>query len=364
MVLKFLIILISAVWLYRTARLLKTLRRMHTLRPAPAPLSAPKVSIIVPAKNEEKNIGECITRLLDQDYPDFEIIVVNDNSTDGTAAWLEDLMKRAPAGRLKVVHGTPTPPGWTGKNFAVQAAPPQASGTWFLFTDADTRHEKHGLSTSMAFVREHGLSLLTLTPRCLTHSPPEHMIQPTAMGLVGLWFPIEEVNDPKSSMTFGNGQYLLMERMFYEKIGGHESVRGEYLEDFAIMRKAKQSGVPAMWAQGPEVYGTRMYDSWAGMWRGWRRIFLHAFEKNIPVLLGHAAALLMFSVLPFVLLCADAGRVLPLVILILVICWQTFRVFRAPGRYSLAHPIAALFMALVLLDAVRIAASGARTKWR
>ncbi len=128
---------IALVWAWRTVHLLKALRHMPHIDPAAKPLKFRKVSVIVPMKNEETNARACCESLKAQDYPDLEILIANDNSTDRTGEILKSMG----------VHYTsvpPTPPGWTGKNFALHTAVQKASGDWFLFTDADQRFRGDG----------------------------------------------------------------------------------------------------------------------------------------------------------------------------------------------------------------------------
>lgn len=369
-------IFIAAVWIARARLALETLRLTTVLDPCLKFSGGPAefVSVILPAKNEERNIGACLRSLLAQDYPRFEILVINDNSEDQT----ENILKSIHDPRLSYLNAPPTPVGWTGKNFAIHHAVAKARGTWFLFTDADTRHESQSLTASIAYASQKDLPLLTLLPRCLTGSFFENLIQPSAMAFLGLWCPIQKANDPRSPVVLANGQYLLMRRSLYEKIGGHEKVRGEFLEDYAMMRAAKGFNARGECAFGTRLYGTRMYESLAAIWRGWRRIYLHAFQKNLRSLLAKFLSVMIFSVLPFALLpflTAAAfqmpkaygflwGALIPILIFILATAWKTYGIVGAKRAYAFLHPVAALFIAMILLDAYGVAAGKRPTKWR
>jgi chlorobactene glucosyltransferase len=309
---------------------------------------------------------------LKQDYPNIEIIVANDNSVDGTEAII-----RSFGNRVTCFNVPPTPTGWTGKNYAIHAALEKAGGEWYLFTDADTRHEPAGVSSAFRHAVEEDLGFLTLTPRCLADSLAEKMIQPTAMGYMGLWFPMDRINSPGSTLTFANGQYLFVKRSAYEKIEGHTAVRGELLEDFALMKNAKLYGVPAQCAFGVSVYGTRMYDSFSSIWRGWRRIFLHAFSKNWMSLLGRAGSVFAFSFLPFVLFGTVVLRQIynptdwftftvgtAVMALIMLICLAICIILKVKKRYVVHHPVASLVLSLILLDALWMAVTNKKTYWR
>lgn len=253
-----------------------------------------------------------------------------------------------------------------------------AKGEWLLFTDADTRHEPESVSAVVAHARSRGLRFLSLLPRCLTNGLIEDIIQPSAMVFLGLWFPIQKINDPHSSVYFANGQYLLMERKLYEEIEGHAKVKEEFLEDFALMKNAKQTGARTECALGAEIYGTRMYDSFPAMWRGWRRIYLHAFRKNPAALFLKFSSVALFSVVPFAaflpltfLARQNPERYaflwqasIPLLIYILILCWKAYGIVKAKRLFAVLHPLAAFLIAMILLDASWMAATKQPTQWR
>ena len=367
----------ACVWLYRSARAFQALRENPEVFPAPAPSPAPRASILLPVKNEEANLEACLKGLLSQDYPSREIIVINDHSVDRTAQILSEYTRLYP-NQLRVVNAPDTPPGWTGKNWALWQGVPLTQGEWFLFTDADTRHEPSSLSSAVAHAEARDLDLLTLAPRCLVEGFWEKTLQPAAMGFTGLWFPFAKVNRPSSPLTFGNGQYLLIRKKTYQKIGGHEKVKGAFLEDFALVRETKALGRRAECAIGTRIFGTRMYRSFIGIWLGWRRIFLHAFEKNPARLLGKSFSLFAFSFLPFFLfpwltrLALDFperfgrywGAGFPILALIFLTAWKTAGVVGAPRKYAFLHPLAGFILAGILLDGAWAALQKKEVKWR
>lgn len=370
----FFFFLISALfWSYRSLRALVSLKSIPQITTHQISHNeSDKISVIIPAKNEEKNIRACVESLLNQSYANFEILVMNDNSTDQT----ENILKSIGTPYLNCPQTPQT--GWTGKNFALHNAVSKTHGKWLLFTDADTRHEPQSLSAAMAYVQKHNLQFLSLLPRCIAESFWENLIQPFAMGYLGLWFPMEKVNNPKSDLYFANGQYLLIRRDLYEKIGGHEEVKGEFLEDFALMKKAKERKAKAHCILGATIYGTRMYNSLAQSWRGWRRIYLHAFRQNAVKLVLKGLNLFCFSFLPFILFIpllnafftnpAAYGIALGLacltLILILTSSWIAYGLVRAKRSFVGLHPLAAILMIGILFDAGKMAFRKQETKWR
>jgi chlorobactene glucosyltransferase len=357
-----LLLFILAGWLYRSWRSLSELKQAPTLKLTGPTSRQGKVSILIPAKNEEKNIADCVKPLLAQLRENDEILVINNCSEDGTEAILKrlgavEIRSGDRAGNLrakfKYLNTPSTPEGWTGKNFALHLGIEHAAGDWLLFTDADTRHEPGSLNAALSFAEERKLDLLTLLPRCLAH---------------GFW---EEINDPKSKVYFGNGQYLLIRAEHYRKIGGHEDVKEAFLEDFALMKKTKEAGARGMCAFGMEVYGTRMYESFDAIWRGWRRIFLHAFEQKTGPILKCGLSVFFFSFFPFIVFITLSHYFsvsLLLCIFILVIIFATaataYAIVRARKRYALFHPLAALVFTAILFDALQMAFFKRRTHWR
>jgi len=379
------------VWLYRTIFAIHTVLITPKLSPASNSQrnATASVSILIPARNEEKNIGICIRSLLTQIGPRDEIIIVNDRSTDKT----EDILKSLGATltssheppttnheekQLRYINLTETDESWTGKNYAIHQAVPFASGDWLLFTDADTEHYAGSLAATVAYAEKNKIDYLTLFPQCVTKSFWEHVIQTCSFSFIGLWFPTQQVNNPQSERYFANGQYALLNRSHYQKIGGHAAVKAEFLEDFAMMKKTKQVGGVGMVGIGVHLYGTHMYDGLAQIWRGWRRIYLHGFQKKPFVLFFKAIELFLFSVLPFLLFpfVSWLGWIDPLhyfwpsmllnaaMINILLVAWQASHVIRSRHVYSLLHALGAFMLALIFIDAMKVAITRGKTKWR
>ncbi|MBI2167486.1 MAG: glycosyltransferase [Candidatus Omnitrophica bacterium] len=354
-------LLTALVWLARAWRALRALKETPTveMRSSGSAQPLPSVSVLIPVKNEEDNIGNCLEGLLRQDFPALEIIVTNDHSTDRTPEILSEYSRSHPE-RVKILNAPPVPPGWTGKNWALAHGAPHAQGEWLLFTDADTRHEPQMIASVLAHAQGKNLDLLTLTPRCLAEGFWEKTLQPAAMAFLGLWFPFAKVNDPDSPVVFGNGQFLMIRKKVYESLGGHEKVKGEFLEDFALVRLAKAARFRIECAFGTKIFGTRMYRSLRGIWLGWRRIYLHAFEKNPARLLAKALSVFAFSTLPFFFF--PAG--LSVLFLIVLVAWKASEIVGAPRGYSLLHPLAGFILAGILADAAWHALQKKEVKWR
>jgi len=350
----------------------------HTHPPFGGP--APRLSVIVAAKDEAANIGTCVRTLANQDYPNFEIIVVDDRSTDGTAEIVDGLQQEHPR-RVRALHVTHLPEGWFGKNNAMRLGVRSADGEWFCFVDADCRQTSR--STLTAAMREALASradFLSVLPVLETRSFWERLIQPVCSAIMVIWFNPEKVNNPKSKAAYANGAFMLMTRAHYEAIGGHEAVRTELNEDMHMARITKELGRRLLVVENEGLYLTRMYASFGEAWRGWSRIFYGVF-KTFRRLAASLGLLLTASVFPCVSLCvaavgywqADGASarhwgialvVAALVVLILEsVIYRFMRLTRAAPWAWLTYPVGALLGVGMLLAAMRKWAGG-RTTWR
>ena len=294
---------IFLVWVWRAFWISKLRKLNPPLKPVRLPgprhysiggqASTPKVSVIVPARNEEKNISNCLESLLRQTYANYEIIVVDDRSTDQTP----EILKKYPS--VKIVRIEKLPPGWTGKNYAMFTGSKAATGSYFLFTDADTTHTSESLQTAVTTALVQNIDFLTLVPETESKSFWEKTVQPLAVSSLTLWFHPEKTNDPNSGVVFANGQFILVSREAYEKVGGNEVVKNEVVEDVALAKKIKQAGFSVKFLDGTRVYRTRMYSSLKEINVGWTRIFTYLFNKNVPAILHKIFLFLFFSLLPF-----------------------------------------------------------------
>jgi hypothetical protein len=235
----------------------------------------PTVSAIVPARDEEATIAAAVDSLAAQ--PEIkEIIVINDQSTDGTAAELQRLAMRH--AQLRVLETKELPGPWVGKNYAVSLGAAQATGDWFLFTDADAVHLPGSTARALADAAENGAGLVSYSPEQETHAWWEKALIPFVYTRLAHRFSYAAVNHPDSPVAAASGQYLLIRREDYVKIGGHAAVSGEVLEDVALARLAKQAAIGLHFASGSGIVRVRMYRTFAAMWQGW--------TKNLYPLMG------------------------------------------------------------------------------
>jgi chlorobactene glucosyltransferase len=256
----------------------------------------PLVSIIVPARNEEDNLPRLLPTLLGQRYPDFEVIVVDDQSTDETPRILEDWAARD--NRLRVVHGTGLQPGWKGKPNAMRQGVEAARGEWLLFTDADTTHEPLALGSSIAFALKHHVDLFTMAPCAELHTAWEKIIMPVAYEGIFALYPPYRVNDPNSRTAIANGQYILIRRDVYGKVGGIGRVKSEIAEDLEFGKAVKGDGYRLVLADGRHLMSVRMYTNLPQIWEGWSKNVVLSFGRNPLEGLMAVVGTLMLTVAP------------------------------------------------------------------
>jgi len=257
----------------------------------------PTVSVIVPARNEEACLGACLESLVAQVGVAFEIIVVDDGSSDRTRSIAESFPG------VLVIEPGPLPPGWSGKNNAVSAGVRRARGEWLLFTDADTVHRPGSMARAVAEVKEQGADLLSYSPEQEVRSFWEKAIMPVIFAELASTYRPAEVSDPKSSVAAANGQYLLVSREAYEAVGGHAARAGDLLEDVALARAIKLTGRRIFFRYGGDRVRTRMYRSFQQLTEGW--------TKNLVLLFPSPGALAVKRLAEFCLIIGSATALLP-----------------------------------------------------
>lgn len=246
------------------------------------------VSVIVPARNEEDCLGLCLASLSNQSGIGFEIIVVNDHSTDHTRTVAEQYP------RAQVIDAPDLPSGWTGKNYAVHCGALAAKGKWLLFTDADTIHRHGSLRHAVREIQDFQADLLSYSPKQDVRSFFERVLMPVIFAELRRQYPPEKVNSSKSPIAAANGQYLLISREAYDAVGGHAAIKDKLLEDVELAKLVKQSGRRLRFRYGRDAVKTRMYRSFRSMWEGW--------TKNLALLFPSPVQLASRRGLEFVLL--------------------------------------------------------------
>jgi chlorobactene glucosyltransferase len=269
-----------------------------------APLAADlgKVSVLIPARNEEANIRRCLDSLLDQSYSNYEIIVLDDCSKDRTWQILSDYARRFPQ-RIKAVRGTPLPSGWCGKTHAMQLLSRYASGDYLLFTDADTTHSHQSVAWAVTNINEYKADFLSGYVQQDLQSFGEALIVPTTYIMSAILMPFWLVPRSNSPMvTMAVGQMVVFRREAFQAIGGYTAVAGQISEDIFIARAVKKAGYRTVFLDLREHVSCRMYEGYRSSFDGIGKN-IYDFFKNQPALFASVASILIgFIVLPLILI--------------------------------------------------------------
>jgi glycosyltransferase involved in cell wall biosynthesis len=258
------------------------------------PINPPAVTVqvIIPARNEEDCLGRCLESLVGQQGIDYQILVVNDGSTDRTRAIAESFPN------VKVLEAQELCAGVSGKCNALITGVAGANAEWLLFTDADTFHYPGSLAAAVKEARERGVGLLSYSPEQETGSWYERMLMPVVYAELTRTYQTDKVNDPNSPVVAANGQYILVRRAVYQKLGGHKAVASKLLEDVELARLFKESDHKIWFRFGAGRVRTRMYRSFAAMWEGW--------TKNLAILFSHPLRLAALRGMEFLWIAALA----------------------------------------------------------
>jgi chlorobactene glucosyltransferase len=341
------------------------------------PVAGPAVSVVIPARNEAGTIETIVRSVLASAYHPIELIVVDDRSTDGTAAIVQRLATEDR--RLRLLHGAPLPPGWYGKPWACAQGARAATGPLLLFTDADTRHQPDLLGRAVGALVQERADLVTVSPwqRCVTLW--ERLVMPQIWLLLGLRYHPRRVNRARRERdVIANGQFILTTRDAYDAVGTHAAVRHEVAEDLALAQAYLREGRRLHFAFAERLMETRMYRSLPQLVEGWsKNVYLggrRSFPREprlralVPLML--IAALAFWLVPPALLLARggglDIGPLGPAALVatgMSVLFWALMAYgMKIPLRYGLGYPAGAL-MALFIV--VRSTWRGERRiEWR
>ena len=349
-----------------------------------ADAEAPLVSVIIPARNEARNIGSCLRSVLGSQYPALEVLVVDDHSTDGTGELArtiaaDDAARHDGRMRVRVLEAPPLPEGWFGKQWACHTGASQAQGALLCFTDADTQHGAELLGRSVGALRTRGAALFTVAGVQQALTFWEKVVQPFVFAILlsryGGTEGMSRSRRPRDKIA--NGQFLLTSREAYATVGGHEAVRAHVAEDLQFAQRYTAVGLPVHMVLAQDHLSTRMYASLGEIWRGWGKNVYAAGRDTLP--LGPVSRV----ILPFVFPLPALVPVIPVIVLLLgclgvlgpaatvfggivtaanVVFWMgTYAYARVGPLWGLTFPLAALvFSALCAWAAWR----GSRVAWK
>jgi chlorobactene glucosyltransferase len=311
--------------------------------------SPPLVSVLIPARNEEKNIYRCLRSLAKQDYPNLEILVLDDKSKDATASVVEKFASKDR--KVKLIAGKPLKAGWLGKSYACHQLSKNAKGDYLVFVDADTLHFPDSISSAIASLICNGLDAISVVP----------------LGL------IKKTRYPLFCTAIG--QFMLFKRNVYEEIGGHESVKGEILDDIHISKQVKRCGYKFMIFDGRSNVYCRMYRSLKEVVRGFSKVISAAFNYNfwiqsICILLVSIIFLFPFILLPMGIFIFDWARILiflnimQIAVILIIRIVLSIRFKNRILDMLLFHPFAIVYITLISMNSYLQAKFGEGVYWK
>ena len=331
----------------------------------------PYISVCIPARNEERDIKKCVESLLNQDYPRFEVIVVDDNSSDNTAKIVCSMTKEY--SNFIFVAGAQLAPGWLGKPYALHQAYQMSRGQYLLFTDADLVYQPYALKTAMQTMICRELDLLTLMPAAIFDSFWERAVQPVIFGFIAALTDFRKVNSPNPQSAMGFGAFLLFKKESYQRIGGHLSVRKEILEDVMIAKNAKLNGLYMLAADGKQLFSIRMYHSIKEIWVGWRKNIFLAMKSSVIRTLYYMVMVLCFILTPYLVVVCNlwigveivwVGVSLLGLMLTLITGLGLCHELNLEKRNVFLLPLGAIVMVAIMLNSMAQTLFLGRTEWR
>ena len=335
----------------------------------------PKVSIILPARNEEKFIEKCLDSLIEQDYDDYEIIAINDSSNDSTG----NIMKKYSEKFSKVifVDAKPKPDGWMGKNWACMEGYKKASGNLLLFTDADTVHTNSVISLAVSHLLSLELDALTVIPRMLCLDRITKITLPMISTFLHTRFSALRVNDTSKNTGYFFGSFFIMKKSTYDSVGTHEGVKSELVEDGALGRKVKESNFKMRMVRGEHLIDAVWARDSFTLWNALKRLMIPLYLQNARIAVASFFGVLFLLFMPFpifaysaIIFNSDSS-----LILFVISCIASLLVYlggiidavkglELKLRYSLLAPVGSLIVVSGFLAGLIQAKSKTAVSWR
>jgi len=260
----------------------------------------PKVSVIVPARNEEELLSKCLDTLLEQDYENYEIIAIDDSSEDSTGEIIKKYAKEN--SKIIYVSARPKPKDWMGKNWACMEGYQKASGELLVCTDSDTKYSKNVLSLAVSHLLSLNLDALTVIPKMLCFDNWTRITLPMLSTFLHTRFSALRVNDPSKKTGYFFGSFYIIKKSVYESIGTHEGVKHEIIEDGALGKKVKEGGFNLRMVRGEHLLEAVWARNKPTLWNGLKRLMIPLFLQGKSIAIGVFVAVLFLLFMPFPIL--------------------------------------------------------------
>ncbi|MGY5141711.1 MAG: glycosyltransferase [Nitrosopumilus sp.] len=368
---------ISGAWVYLIKTMIDSFKLTPYLDRFENKISEfPKVSIILPARNEEDYLSSCLDSLISQDYENYEIVVIDDSSEDNTGKIISEYAKK----NSKIIHVTARtkPDGWMGKNWACMEGFHKSTGELLLFTDADTKHSEKVISLAVKHLLSFELDALSAIPRMLTFDFWTKITLPMISTFLHTRFSALNVNDPSKKTGYFFGSFFIISRKTYEEVGMHEGVKHEIIEDGALGKKVKESGYKMKMVRGDHLIDAVWARDGGTLWNALKRLMIPLYIQSPKVAIGIFFAVLFLLFVPFPILAksllidtnSDSGLILFFTSLIASILIYVGGTIEAKMGLALRFkdaifaPIGSLVVVLAFLTGLLHAKKSSSVSWR
>ena len=335
----------------------------------------PRVSVILPARNEENFIQKCLDSLTAQDYPNYEIITIDDSSDDSTGSIIAQYAKK----NSKVIHVSAgaKPEGWMGKNWACMEGYKKVTGELLLFTDADTKFEKNVISLAVSHLESFSLDALTAIPKMVCLDFWTRISLPVLSTFLHTRFSAMRVNDPTKNTGYFFGSFFIIRKKTYDTVGTHEGVKHEIIEDGALGKKVKESGHKMKMVRADHLIDAVWARDWSTLWNGLKRLMIPLFLQNGKIAVGIFFAVLFLLFMPYVMLAYSIPFVnssfssniifassISSSVLLYSACLIDSRALGIKTKHAICSPLGSLIVVSGFLTGLLHAKTNAGVSWR
>jgi glycosyltransferase involved in cell wall biosynthesis len=370
---------IFGLWIYFLLFMIKSFRfAPHLESFKRTEFKAPLVSVILPARNEEKYIGRCLETLLAQDYPNFQIVAINDSSTDRTGQIIQEYSSKDQ--RVVYVSAPAKPEGWAGKNWACYQGYLRSEGDLFLFTDADTEHASNTMSLAVEHMQSEGLDALTAVPHLICNDFWTKITLPSLSTFLHTRFSPLRVNDPSAKTGYFFGSFFVIKRTTYEAVGTHKGVREELVEDGALGGRVKSSNFKMKMVRGERYIDAIWARDLETLWQGLKRLMVPIYSQDRNGAILMTLAVFFILLVPFITIPYSAIAILSTpeisavvlaaiqiasvaIILLTTAIQCAWGVHESPS-YALASPLSGAIVSIGFLSAIIDARNSRSVIWR
>jgi len=332
----------------------------------------PRISVLIPARNEDQNIGLCVRSLLEQDYRNFQVIVLNDNSTDRTSEILEAIRRKDK--RLQIIQGKPLPPDWLGKHWACHQLYQAADGEYLMFTDSDTVHTPQTLTNAVAAMIEEKADMISIIPRHILGSFSEKLIMPFfALGVFAVIPMLSRFRPRSITLQSSSGKLMMFRHRAYEYSGGFEGIRQNVLDDLELPQKIQAAGFRYRLFDGTNNVSCRMYHNFSEVHEGLTKNMFASYQYNVPLFILTWVWILFAAWAPIITLLVYkipeypptlAHGLAAISIIGVLLLWAVYyQRFKLPIYMVFLYPVSIIFMGTISTSSMILTLSG-RATWK